>query len=177
MFLCITAPLASRFSSIGFLRGPHALLSCCFRWISITFTFQFFLNYQQHKVGISCSHFLSFVSFIITARKRSLGQGNIFSSMCQEFCLQGGSASVHAGILHPLGPGTPTPQTDILPWSRHPSLGPGTPSSPQRKPPWTRHLPWSRYPPVQCMLGDTVIEWVVCILLECNLVFTANYYL
>ena len=27
---------------------------------------------------------------IITARKRSLGQGNIFSSVCQEFCSWGG---------------------------------------------------------------------------------------
>ena len=26
---------------------------------------------------------------LITARKRSLGQGNIFTSMCQEFCSQG----------------------------------------------------------------------------------------
>ena len=26
---------------------------------------------------------------IITARKRSLGQGNIFTSVCQEFCSQG----------------------------------------------------------------------------------------
>ena len=34
-------------------------------------------------------------------RKRSLGQGNIFSSMCQEFCSWGESASVHAEIPHP----------------------------------------------------------------------------
>ena len=50
-----------------------------------------------------------------------LGQGNIFTSMCQEFCPQGGrvSASVHAGIpprsrhqYHPRGADTPQ--------SRHP---------------------------------------------------------
>ena len=29
-------------------------------------------------------------SFLITARKRSLGQGNIFTRVCQEFCSQGG---------------------------------------------------------------------------------------
>ena len=29
-------------------------------------------------------------SEIITARKRSLGQGNIFTSVCQEFCSRGG---------------------------------------------------------------------------------------
>ena len=33
---------------------------------------------------------------VITARKRSLGQGNIFSSVCQEFCTQWGGGSQHA---------------------------------------------------------------------------------
>ena len=56
-----------------------------------------------------------------------LRQGNIFTSVCQEFCPQRGSASVHAGVhtplgrppcRHPLGrnpPGKhpPTPWTDI----------------------------------------------------------------
>ena len=43
------------------------------------------------------------ITFFITARKRSLGQGNIFRSVCQEFCPQWGrgSASVHTGIPHP----------------------------------------------------------------------------
>ena len=55
-----------------------------------------------------------FYNSIFTACKRSLGQGNIFSSLCQEFCTQrgGGSASVHAGIA-PRGK-TPSP-----PGSRH----------------------------------------------------------
>ena len=47
---------------------------------------------------------------IFTARKRSLGQGNIFSSVCQEFCSQEvewGSASVHAGIPPPSGKADP----------------------------------------------------------------------
>ena len=55
---------------------------------------------------------------VFTARKRSLGQGNIFSSVCQEY-------SVHRGGLpqcmlgyHP--PGADTPPT------RHPP-GPSTP--------------------------------------------------
>ena len=30
---------------------------------------------------------------IITARKQSLGQGNIFTSVCREFCLRGGACS------------------------------------------------------------------------------------
>ena len=64
----------------------------------------------------------------ITARKRNLGQGNIFSSVCQEFCSQwGGSASVHAGIPHPLPPGA-----DPHPGTRHPP-GPG-PSADQTPP-------------------------------------------
>ena len=66
---------------------------------------------------------LVFVIFIFTARKRSLGQGNIFSSVCQEFCSRG-SASVHAG--------TPPPEADTPSKSRHPSReqtlpGAGTP--------------------------------------------------
>ena len=61
---------------------------------------------------------------VITARKRSLGQGNIFRSVCQEFCPQGGSASLHAGNTPhlPPPPGTrgrhpppsPREQTRIL---------------------------------------------------------------
>ena len=49
-------------------------------------------------------------SSLITARKRSLGQGNIFSSACQEFCSQRGSTSVHAGIPHPSPGADPPPQ-------------------------------------------------------------------
>ena len=33
-----------------------------------------------------------YCSHIFTTRKRSLGQGHIFTSMCQEFCSQGGGA-------------------------------------------------------------------------------------
>ena len=61
---------------------------------------------------------------IITARKRSLGQGNIFTPVCHSVH-GGGSASVHAGIPPP-GPGTP-------PWIRPPR--PGTPASPDQTPP------------------------------------------
>ena len=35
--------------------------------------------------ALKCNTFV-----IVTARKRSLGQGNIFTSVCQEFCSQGG---------------------------------------------------------------------------------------
>ena len=71
---------------------------------------------------------------IFTARKRSLGQGNIFRSVCQEFCPQGrGSTSAgtpprdQAGTphrtrytpltrqLHPQGPGRYTPLDQAVP--------------------------------------------------------------
>ena len=51
---------------------------------------------------------------IFTAPKRSLGQGNIFIGMCQEFCSQGGvpgQVSPRPGT--PLGPGTPLPPTAV----------------------------------------------------------------
>ena len=35
---------------------------------------------------------------VITARKRSLGQGNIFRSVCQEFCPQGGHVWLPGGV-------------------------------------------------------------------------------
>ena len=67
------------------------------------------------------------VSFIfITARKRSLGQGNIFTPVCHS--VHGGSASVHAGIppprpcppgiMHPPGPCNP-PGTMHPPGTEH----------------------------------------------------------
>ena len=76
---------------------------------------------------------------LVTARKLSLGQGNIFSSVCQEFCPQGGEGGVCLSpcwdTTHPLGPGTPRACT---PSSRPP--GPDTLR--------TRHpLPQTRYPP------------------------------
>ena len=64
---------------------------------------------------------------LVTARKRSLGQGNIFRSVCQEFCPQGGSASVNVGI--PL----PHPPDQAPPWDQAPPTG--------QAPPGTRHLP------------------------------------
>ena len=133
---------------------------------------------------------------LFTARKRSLGQGNIFRSVCQEFCSQGGvpgrvppgtrytpwdqvhpprtrytpQDQVHPqDQAHPLGPGTP-------PRTRYPpaSLGPGTtpdqvhprPCTPPR--PGTPPGPGT--PPEQCMLGDTGNKRAVHILLECILV-------
>ena len=48
------------------------------------------------------------VVYIAIARKRSLGQGNIFSSVCQEFCSQGGSTWAGTpGQVHPPDSYTP----------------------------------------------------------------------
>ena len=66
----------------------------------------------------------SLSTLVFTARKRSLGQGNIFSSVCQEFCSQGGGLPQCMLGYHP-------------PRSRHPP--------PNQAPPWTKHPPAGRY--------------------------------
>ena len=67
---------------------------------------------------------------LITARKRSLGQGNIFRSVCQEFCPQGG------------GGGSASPGTPPGPGRYPPGPGRFTPPGPGRYPPGP-----GRYPP------------------------------
>ena len=69
----------------------------------------------------------------------------MFLHVCVILFTGAGSASVHAGI--------PTPQQ-----GRPPRQG----DPPGKADP----------PPAQCMLGDTVNKWVVCILLECNSCFS-----
>ena len=63
---------------------------------------------QRQKKTDTTSHLwlFQFHSSFITARKRGLGQGNIFSSVCQEFCLSAcwdNPRSRH----HPPWPGSP----------------------------------------------------------------------
>ena len=120
---------------------------------------------------------------IFTARKGSLGQGNIFRSVCQEFCSQGGNtwaARPGSGTppgtrytphpprtrhtprdqVHPPGPGTPRDQV-------HPQ-GPGTPRPGTPPGPGTLPPPDQVHTPQeQCMLGDTGNKRAVRILLEC----------
>ena len=67
---------------------------------------------------------------IFTARKQSLGQGNIFIGMCQEFCSQGGGVP---GQVHPPEPGTP-PRPGTPPGTRYTHLD-------QVHPPGTRYTP------------------------------------
>ena len=85
---------------------------------------------------------VSLSPWIVTTRKRSLGQGNIFRSMCQEFCPQGGvPGQVHPpDQVHP--PGTRyTPKTRYTPRTRY------TPKD-QVHPPWTRYTPWDQVHPL-----------------------------
>ena len=63
----------------------------------------------------------TFVVFFITARKRSLGQGNIFIGMCQEFCSQGGLPQCMLGC-HPPREQTP-PQEQTPPSGAEPPVG------------------------------------------------------
>ena len=78
---------------------------------------------------------------IFTAHKLSLGQGNIFRAMCQEFCPQQGG-STWPGT--PRGPGTP-PSRPGTPPLRYPP-GPGTPGP--CTPPWDQvHPPDQVQPP------------------------------
>ena len=67
---------------------------------------------------------------IFTARKRSLGQGNIFISVCQEFCSQGGST--WAGTP----PGRHTPPLGKPPRQTSPGQTPPWQTPPRQTPPW-----------------------------------------
>ena len=114
---------------------------------------------ENTETGIYLAQIWLKVSALFTARKRSLGQGNIFRSVCQEFCPYGGLPQCMLGYH-------PTPPTRQAP------------SRTRQAPPWdqagnpqTRHPPGpGTSPPDQSMLGDTVNERAVHIPLECILV-------
>ena len=71
---------------------------------------------------------------IVTVRKRSLGQGNIFTPVCHSVH-RGGLPNCMLGYL-PLRQQTPQEQTPP---------GPGTP--PRRRPPWDQAPPREQTPP------------------------------
>ena len=112
------------------------------------------------------------VQFLPPATK--LGQGNIFTGVCDSVhrgcgvpqCMLGYHNP--PGTRHPPGPGRyPWDQAGTLPWDQV-----GTPWT-RQTPPRTRQAPplgAGRHPPEQSILGDTVNERAVCILLECILV-------
>ena len=131
----------------------------------------------------------------ITARKRSLGQGNIFAPVCHsvhsgEYLTPPPRTRYNTQSRHPPGPGTSPrsrhpPGTRYTPRSRPPAADtprdqvhpPRADNPGSRHPPRTRYTPQSRHPPgpgtplVQSMLGDMVNKQAVHILLECNLVY------
>ena len=108
---------------------------------------------------------------IFTARKRSLGQGNIFRSVCQEFCPQWGSTWADPPLTprtRQVHPGT----RQVPPGTRYPPDQAGTPPRTRREPSPRSGIPWDQAgtPPQQCMLAETGNKRAVRILLECILV-------
>ena len=72
-------------------------------------------------------------AIVITARKRNLGQGNIFIGVCQEFCSQGA-----VGVC--LSACWDTPPREQTPMPPHPP--------PPRSTPPEQTLPWEQtHPP------------------------------
>ena len=65
--------------------------------------------FHIHKIIRS---FLTNSKLIVIARKRSFGRGNIFTSVCQEFCSQRGSALGGCLVLGGSGPGGVVPGGD-----------------------------------------------------------------
>ena len=82
--------------------------------------------------------------------QRSLGQGNIFTSVCQEFCPRGEvSTSVHAGIHTPWQTPpwqTPPTRTDRPSWQTPHRQSPSGQTSPWANPPSDSHCS-GRYAP------------------------------
>ena len=79
---------------------------------------------------------------IFTARKRSFGQGNIFTSVCQEFCSQGGLPHCMLGY-HPLA--RQTPWKGRPPWQGDPPRQGNTPlgkADPPARRPLLRSACW-----------------------------------
>ena len=114
---------------------------------------------KKWMISILQHCFASLFLCLITDRKRSLGQGNIFRSVCQEFCPQRGSTragtpSSWAGIppwqVYPLGRYTPragtplvgTPPRQYTPLGRY-TLQAGTPPGQIHTP--VRYTPSGRY--------------------------------
>ena len=118
-------------------------------------------------------------SLISLPAATKLGQGNIFRSVCQEFCPRGGGCLPQC-MLGYTSPGSkhPPPEADTpsCPRSRHPweQTPPGADTPWEQTPPGSRY-PRSRHPPgadtpTESGLQHTVNKRPVSILLECILV-------
>ena len=111
------------------------------------------------------------MTFVLLPPANEVCEGYLFRSVCQSFCSQEGSASVHAGV-HPPAADTPweqTPHNQAPPGSRIFSR-PGTPPRGRHHPLEKTPPPRADTPPAQCMLGYTVNKRAVRILVECNFV-------
>ena len=123
MYVHITLKLKPKLDIIQAVR----MLSRCITGDALAV--KIMLYHQQ--CGTNCTLF--------TGRKRSLGQGNIFTPVCH---------SVHRGkylTRYPLGPGT-APRPGTPPWDQVHPLGPGTPPWDQVHSPGTRYTPQTRSP-------------------------------
>ena len=130
-----------------------------------------------------------------------LQKGNVFTPVCQSFCSEGMSSSLHVGIHNPPGqtpPGQTPPWADTqppgqtpIPEGRHPSPWANTPLG--RHPPGHTH-PLGRHPLIRHPLGTPIpldryslwqtpspcrwlLQRTVCILLECIIVVTESYWI
>ena len=134
------------------------------------------LTLTDHESS-KCIHFqwriqdFPVAKYIITARKQSLGQSNIFTPVLQSFWSQGGgrvpgqvppeSGTPHWDQVHPRSIRY-TPWDQVHPWDQVQPPGPGTP-------PWDQVHPLDQvHPHEQCMLGDTGNKREVRILLKNN---------
>ena len=90
-------------------------------------------------------------NWFITARKRSLGQGYIFTPVCHSVH-RGGSSSVHAGIPH-------TPPEQATPWDQAPPRN--------QAPPGSRAC-WE----IQSTSGRYASYWNAILFVQCNYRFS-----
>ena len=97
---------------------------------------------------------VSFITFAFLPAATKLGQGNVFTGVCDSVHRGGVSASVHAGIPHP--PKQASPPEQALPESRPPrsrqppqeqTTPPGADNPPRSRHPWEQTLPAKKQTP------------------------------
>ena len=127
------------------------------------------INYSSGSMGENSTSYQVdvYCQFFLLPPATKLGQGNIFSSVCQEFCSRGEYLGRYPpGRYTPRYlPVTPPPDRETPPGQVYP---PGRYTSRAGTAPWQVH-PVKGTPPCQ-ILRDTVNERAVLILLECILV-------
>ena len=69
----------------------------CLFFVSFVFC-MYLVVHRAHIIGSK-----SVCSVIFTVRKRSLGQGNVFTPVCQSFCSRGGACPTTCWDTYPLG--------------------------------------------------------------------------